>query len=150
MRAFQIVNGDLAIGQRGYAEVTGLDKIRQDLGMAVLTPYGSDRFHPTWGSTLESKIGTAQGPMTEQLIKSEITRVVQNYMIVQSNTLTQAQANGYVSPYANEDLVTGIVAIDATSTFDTVAVNCQVTTASSAVAIISASVSPAGVTGAVQ
>jgi phage baseplate assembly protein W len=150
MRAFQITNGDLALGPRGYAEVVGLAKIQQDLGMAVLTPYGSDRFHPTWGCVLESQIGTAQGALTEGLVSAEITRVVQNYMQVQSNTLQIAQSNGYVSPYGNEDLVTGITGITTQSIYDMVQVICTVTTAANVNATINASVSPNGVTGTVS
>lgn len=148
MRGLQLVNGDIALGPRGYAEVTGVAKIQQDLTLAVLTPYGSDRFHPTWGSTLESQIGSAQGPLTQSTISSEITRVVQNYMLVQNNTLTMAQTNGYTSPYSNDDLVSGIASLAVSSNYDVVSVACTVATASGGTTTLSTSVAPTGVTAA--
>lgn len=150
MRALQVQNGDLVLGTRGYAEVTGRDKIVQDLTIAVMTPYGSDRFHPTWGCALESKIGTPQTAMTSQLISSEITRVISILMSQQQAQLKTAQANGYVSPYGNADLISGINTLTVTPTYDTAVVNCVVNTAANQSATLTASISPAGVVGTVQ
>lgn len=150
MRALQLINGDIALGPRGYAEVTGLAKVQQDLAMAILTPFGSDRFHAQWGSVLDSMIGSPQGPLTTQTVQNEVQRVVSNYMLLQQAQLAMAQANGYVSPYSNEEIVTGVVSITSSSTFDLIQVVCTVTTAANTTSTITASVSPSGVTGTVS
>lgn len=149
MRALQIQNGDLVLGTNGYAEVTGIDKISQDLKIAVLTPFGSDRFHPNWGCTLESKIGTPQSALTSQVIASEITRVVGVLMSQQQSQLQTAQNNGYVSPYGNADLISAISSLSVVPSYDTVTVNCSISTAANQTATLTASVSPAGVVGTV-
>ena len=150
MRALQIQNGDLALGTGGYAEVTGRDKIVQDLTVAIMTPFGSDRFHPNWGCTLESKIGGPQTSLTTQLISSEITRVVNILMSQQQAQLKTAQSNGYSSPYRNADLISGIATLTVTPSYDAAVVNCVVNTAANQSATLTASVSPAGVVGTVQ
>ncbi len=150
MRSLQIKNGDLVLGTRGYAEVTGKDKIVQDLNIAVLTPYGSNRFHPTWGCTLDSKIGTPQSALTSQLISTEIKRVVGVLMAQQKAQLQTSQSYGYSSPYNNADLISGISSITVTPSYDSVLVNCVVSSASSQTVTLVASVSPAGVIGTVQ
>lgn len=150
MRALSIQHGDLALGPRGYAEVTGRDKIIQDLRVATLTPYGSNNFHPTWGCTLDSKIGSPQGTQTAQLIMNEVKRIVGILMAQQQSQLQTAQSYGYVSPYGNADLIAAITSISATASYDTISVSCDVSTASNESVTLIASVSPTGVIGVVS
>lgn len=147
MRALKISNGDLVLGAQGYAEVTGVTKVAQDLTIAVLTPYGSNRFHPGWGSVLDSKIGSTQGEMTKALVRAEVQRVVTSYINLQTAQLQTAQLNGYVSPYSNDDIATGITDLTVTAAYTAVYVHCAVTTAANSNTALIASISPSGVSG---
>lgn len=146
MRALKILNGDLVLGSQGYAEVTGLEKVSQDLIIAVKTPYKSNSFHPGWGSTLEDKIGTPQNTMTASLVAAEVKRVISVYMALQSSQLTAAKTKGYTPQYTNEEIVTGIESLTTSSSGTSVNVQCNVITAAGG-ATLNASVSPAGVSG---
>jgi hypothetical protein len=128
MRAFKITNGDLVIGRSGYGETTGQAKIVQDLTIAVLTPYGFDRFHPGYGSVLESKIGQPETTLTISNIQAEVQRVISNYIVSQQAVLQAYQARGYRSPYSNSDLVAGVQAINVTTQTDTAVINAEIRT----------------------
>jgi phage baseplate assembly protein W len=128
MRALQISNGDLVIGQGGYQEVTGRDKVTQDLTVATLTPYGADRFHPGFGSTLGNRVGDPINAMTVANVQAEIQRVITNYMLVQKAILQAYQAKGYEAPYSTGDLVVKIRDLDVQATQDTLNVVASVET----------------------
>lgn len=83
MKTMQLVNGDLWVTQGGYALITGPDRIRQDLTLALLEEYGSDRFHPRWGSVIKRYIGNVITPQLEALVRAEVNRIVQNYILIQ-------------------------------------------------------------------
>ena len=56
-KSFQIVNGDLALGERrSYAVVSGKQKLLQDLKLWVLERIGTDPSTPTYGSRLDGGI----------------------------------------------------------------------------------------------
>lgn len=128
MRSLQIVNGDLVVGRGGYREVTGQAKVAQDLNIATLTPYGSNRFHPGYGSTLGKHIGEPVSAMTVANIKAEVQRLISNYMLVQKAILTAYQQSGYASPYSNADLVAQVVGVNVVAQADTITVDAQVRT----------------------
>lgn len=83
MKTFAIRNGDLVLGQGGFAMISGATKLRQDISMAVIQEYGTDRFHPRYGSTLPMMIGQTITRETEMIIRSEVSRVIQQYIDTQ-------------------------------------------------------------------
>lgn len=83
MKTFAIRNGDLVIGRGGFATISGHTKLRQDISMAVIQEYGTDRFHPRYGSTLSMMVGQTINRETEMIIRSEVSRVVQQYIDTQ-------------------------------------------------------------------
>lgn len=108
MLALAVVNGDLAIGPGGYAQVTGVDKVRQDLSIALREPLGIDRFHSGWGSLLDSDLGQ---PIDQDLavsIRSEVIRIVQNYMAVQQSRLAADTAGGGRTRLRPDEIVQSI------------------------------------------
>jgi phage baseplate assembly protein W len=83
IKTLALVNGDLWVTQGGYKLITGVDRIRQDLMLALLEEYGSDRFHPRWGSIVKRYIGNVITPQLEALVRAEVNRIVQNYILIQ-------------------------------------------------------------------
>ena len=129
MQGLAVVNGDIVVGQSGYQMVSGQAKVLQDLTLATQEPYGSDQYHPGWGSYLDGYIG--QDPKTvESLAQTEVMRLVSNYMTVQQYQQSQAMANGQSSPFNNEDYVTGITSLSASQDLTSITVQAGVQTAS--------------------
>lgn len=115
MKTLLIENGDFVIGPGGYAMVSGAKKVEQDLGIAVREPYGSDRFHPRWGSLLHEYVGrysVADGGGTDVLIQAEIQRVVQNYSFAQGDQLERDATMGRRSRFGTGELVDSISSIE--------------------------------------
>lgn len=131
MQGLALVNGDIVVGQSGYQMVSGAAKVGQDLTVATSEPYGSDQYHPGWGSYMNSYVG--QDPSVVQaLAQTEVTRIVSNYMTVQAYQQTQALAAGQASPFTNDDYVTGLSALTATQDLTSIAISASVQTASGA------------------
>jgi hypothetical protein len=139
MYGLALVNGDIVVGQSGYQLVSGLDKVLQDLTVATQEPYGSDPYHPGWGSYMNNYIG--QDPSTVQyLAQTEVIRLVNNYMTVQNYQQTQALSNGQSSPFSNDDYVTGLASLSTTSDLTSISLNAAVVTASGATVGVSTTV----------
>jgi hypothetical protein len=129
MRGLALVNGDIQVGQSGYVEVTGQAKVLQDMVVATQEPYGSDQYHPGWGSYLNNFVG-GDPTSSSALATSEVTRLVSNYMTVQTYNQAQALAAGNKSPYGNDDFVTGLASLDVSQDDTSITVNASLLTAS--------------------
>ncbi len=140
MQTLQIQNGDLVLSNGAYATLTGPDKVSQDIEIAVLTPYGSDRFHPRYGSVFESYVGQPSSPQTTSLISAELTRVINNYMAVQLGKVKAAVTAGGQSPFGQNELVSAIGPISVQQQLDRFQVTASVMTASGQQVNVSTSV----------
>jgi phage baseplate assembly protein W len=136
----QLQNGDFVLFNGSFATVTGPQKIQQDVMVAVQTPYGSNRFHPRYGSLFSSYVGSPTSASTSSMIQTELVRIVQNYQRVQLGQLKQATLNGNTSPFAQNDLVSSIGSIGVTQTHDSFQVNASVNTAAGNAVNVSTSV----------
>lgn len=94
MKTLAIMDGDFALGSHGYKTVSGLNKTVQDLGIALREHFGVDRFHPKWGSALDSLLGQPIDGLSTMRLESEVRRVVSNYMTVQRERATQTHGDG--------------------------------------------------------
>ena len=83
MKTLAVQDGDLVLGASGYATTRGLSKTVQDLSVALRERFGVDRFHPKWGSGLDSLLGRPIDVLTRMRLESEARRVINNYMVVQ-------------------------------------------------------------------
>ena len=146
MQVFQVSNGDFVLSNGGFSLVDGSDKIQQDLGIATRTPYNSDRFHPRYGSVLDNYVGAPVQAGTEALIKSEITRVINNYQAVQTANMNVYITNGQQPPYSQNDLVAGVKSITVTQDYDTFDVAAVVSTLSGSQTNVQTSVSATSIT----
>lgn len=119
MKALEIKNGDLVIGPGGYTTVSGAEKVRQDLSVAVREPYGSDRFHPRWGSILPEMIGGVIDEFSRPRVIGEVQRVVSNYIARQSDELmASATKAGRRPSFSSGEVVAAVESIDARQTYD--------------------------------
>ena len=86
----RIEGGDLVPGPGGFETITGPAMVAQDLRGALLEPLGNDRFHPGYGSTIDTFIGQ---PQTEEVlfeVEQEVVRVTDNYAAVQDDFLRRS------------------------------------------------------------
>lgn len=104
MKQLEIRNGDLVLGAGGFASIKGESKLRQDLGIIMREGLGEDRFHPRWGSVLGNYAGEMISSETIGLIKGEIHRLIQNYMVTQSQQI-EADLNARRHPRHTPDEV---------------------------------------------
>lgn len=130
MNTLEVENGDLVLANGSFSTITGPTKVSQDIEIATLTPYGSDRFHPRYGSVFSSYIGTASNPSTAMFIKSEMLRVIKNYMAVQLSKVKAASQKGLASPFSQGELVASAGAINVQQQLDQFQVTASVNTAS--------------------
>lgn len=122
MKSLALVAGDLHLGPGGYQTVTGRDRIRQDLALALGEEVGHDRFHTEWGSVLIRYIGQ---PLSEEVlfqVRAEVTRVAQQYIRAQNATLARTVLNQTRPTYTTDDVVTGITEATAEMSYDTIKV----------------------------
>ena len=135
--SLMLQNGDLSVQGNECQIVFGTSKLQQDMELWLLTRYGSDRMHPTFGSVLQNMIGTPMTSPTNSQTNAynEIMRVLNNY---QSMVYAMFQANP--NNFALEELPYSIDSISPTVTYDTMFVTIQVSNpASTAVVNISPS-----------
>jgi hypothetical protein len=118
MRGLLIENGDLVVGQGGFVLTNGPAKVRQDLAHAAAEPFGVDRFHPRWGSLLERFVGIPGSVESIALIRSEVNRIVQNYISIQNFNLREDQRLGRPNRYTSSELVSAIESIDVRQKYD--------------------------------
>ena len=130
MTTLVVQNGDLVLANGAFSTVTGPAKVEQDIEIATLTPYGSDRFHPRYGSVFANYIGTASNPSTATFIRTEMLRVIRNYMAVQLSKVKAASQKGQASPFSQGELVSSIGDINVQQQLDRFQVTASVNTAS--------------------
>lgn len=84
-------NGDLGLSGTSLGTVVNAAKLQQDLTNAILTPLGFEELHPEFGSILEDDlinpeiqiIGSRDFQHAAALVRSELTRLCQNYQAQQ-------------------------------------------------------------------
>src|ERR1700746_1186054 len=109
--------GDLVLLGNSLGIVYGVDKLKQDLTCWLCEDFGIDPMHPTYGSLLNSWIGSIIAPTTQNQVQSEVLRVLQNYQNVQFQALQQAPAN-----FSLSEILLSINAINVSISYDAVTV----------------------------
>lgn len=130
-------NGDLhATGSR-LDIVQGSAKLSQDVDLWLREDYGINRFHPQFGSILDSFIGGVVSPGTNVEVQSEVLRVLQNYQNIQ---LSRFQANP--QKFSPDELLNDVSGVNTQIAYDKVVVTVNFTTAAGTAAQTSLSVTP--------
>lgn len=129
-----IRDGDLAVTGSECQVVNGIDKLRQDLTLWLIIRIGSNRFHPTFGSALESYIGSVIVPATQAVVYNEVLRVLTNYQSMVYQLFT-------VNPniFSLSELPYSIDSVNVSLTYDTVYTTVQVSNPASTATV---SISP--------
>lgn len=123
IKTLALVDGDLMLAQGGYLLYTGAQRIKQDLSLALQEEYGSDRFHPRYGSIVMRYIGQVISPDLQSLVKAEVNRVVQNYIAIQNAEILRDSQVDVANRYSTSDVVRRIVSIVASANIDTINVS---------------------------
>lgn len=129
MKQLLLRNGDLVLGPGGLATVSGRDKIAQDLGAAVREVLGTDRFHPKWGTVLHEYLGGYQSDEARMLVQSEIHRVIQNYIVMQTNEIVRDADLGLKSRFSPDEIVSSVTNVETQTVGDRLNVRVTVSTA---------------------
>lgn len=128
MKTLALQNGDLTLAQGGYRLFTGVDRIRQDLTLALLEEYNTDRFHPRWGSVIMRYIGNVITPELQLLVRAEVNRVVQNYIAISQAEILRDTVVDVKNRFTTSDVVRRIVAITTTTHIDRIDVKLSLET----------------------
>lgn len=122
MKGLALSGGDLVVSQGDFGTISGPARIRQDLALAMIEPYGNDSYHPTWGSVLSSYVGTPLDAEMELLVRSEVVRILQQYVDSQAAEIARDSLSGSRSRFDYSDVVGQVVSIATVPGFDTVKV----------------------------
>lgn len=132
MKTLALVGGDLAPGDGGYRFLTGAPRIRQDLALALAEPFGNDTYHPEYGSVLSSYIGEPLTDELQLLVRSEVVRVLQQYVAAQQANIAADSLSGSRSRYSFQDVVKSVTSITTDIKYDVLKVAVSLTTESGA------------------
>lgn len=121
-----IQNGDLSVLGNQCQTVGGNDKLVQDLTLWLTIRVGSSRFHPSFGSALQSYIGNVINSSTQANVYNEVLRVLTNYQEMVYQLFT---SNPNV--FSLSELPYSIDAVDVSITYDQVNATVQVSNPSS-------------------
>lgn len=113
MRDLQLAGGDLVASGRGFGTVTGADYVRQRVATALSEPYGSDPYHPEWGSALHGYLGAPQDAGTPALLTSEVSRVLAQLVAAQQLLITASAMTGTRSQLAAADVIASVDSVNA-------------------------------------
>jgi phage baseplate assembly protein W len=131
MKTLALINGDLAIGTNGgYMLYDGVNRIRQDLTLALTEEYGTDRFHPTYGSIVQSYLGQVLSADLMMLVRAEVNRVLQNYLVIQQNEVLRDSLVDIANRYNTSDVVRSVESVQARAVLDTIYLSATLTTLS--------------------
>jgi phage baseplate assembly protein W len=129
MKTLALSHGDLVIsGDGGYQLVSGAPRIRQDLTLALSEEYGTDRFHPGYGSIVTNYLGRVITPDLQQLVRAEVNRVLQNYLITQQNEVLRGTYVDIKGRYDTRDVVRSVDDITVRTFLDAIYVTATLTT----------------------
>lgn len=129
MRTLALINGDLSINPDGsYLLYNGAARIRQDLQLALSEEYGTDRFHPTFGSIVRSYLGNPISAQTEQLVRAEVNRIIQNYIVLQQNEVIQDTVVDVAGRFDTSDVVRNVEKVEAKTLLDAIYIHATLIT----------------------
>lgn len=103
--------------------VFGLEKLSQDLDSWLREGFQTDRFHPNYGSVLDSYIGTLIDDSSQFHIEQEVFRVLQNYQSVQMVRLKENP-----SRFSYDEILGDITSVTSVIQYDAIIVTISYTT----------------------
>lgn len=128
MKGLAVIDGDLVLSGNSFLTVSGSEKIRQDLTFAVQEEYGSDPFHPHWGSILDRFVGQPITASLQAQVRNEVQRILNNYIAIQADMVNSAVTAGTSSLLDTSDVVQAVQNIDVQLSNDKIVVTATLTT----------------------
>lgn len=136
MQTLALAQGDLVLSSGTYLTFTGSDRIRQDLDLALNEAYGSDPYHPYWGSILRQYVGRPLTETARQGVITEVKRVLDNYVKVQTDLISADSVRDDRSNFTTSDVVRSIESVDARALHDRLLVTVVLVTMSNQIITI--------------
>lgn len=93
--------------------MTGAAYVRQRVATALAEPYGSDPYHPQWGSALPGYLGIPQDAGVPSMVSSEVSRVLAQLIAAQQLMITSAAMTGTRSQLAASDVIASVNSVEA-------------------------------------
>ena len=132
MKTLKIANGDIAVlGDGNTVKLTGPDRIKQDLALWILEPLRTDVMYPGFGSKMGSLIGSPATYDSISQIRSEVVRIVDNYIAYQKRQIEiykGSSAQDSLDAWKAADVIGSVDVIRVTAVADTCRVEVQLTT----------------------
>ena len=126
MRSWQITDADLSLRGDGWLnELRGWRRVAQDLSCWLLEPVGTDPAHPGFGSHLGEMIGSTVSAESVGRVKSEVNRVVANYVAYTKRRIEQSRSQSpakFLDMWGNGEILKSVDRIDVDAVADTVRV----------------------------
>ena len=126
MRDIQLGSGDIMLSGGDFGMVTGSAYIRQRIATALAEPYGDDPWEPTWGSTLDSYLGSPIMPHTPALVASEVSRVLAQIIAAQRLQITGWMLTGSKAQLAAADVIASVQSVNAQVDIDPETIDVQI------------------------
>ena len=118
MKTLELADGDLVVTPVGHRTISGAPKIKQEVSAALIEPYGNDRFHRDYGSTVRNLIGEVFDAETTMLAEAEVNRVLQAYIVTQRNEVLSDNLDQRRSRFDARDVVRAITDLRVTGSYD--------------------------------
>lgn len=129
MKTLALIHGDLVIDNSGgYQFYSGAPRIKQDLTLALTEEYGFDRFHPKYGSIIRNYLGQVISPEMQALVRAEVNRVLQNYIILQQSSVLRDTVVDVQGVFDTSDVVRSVDDITVKTLLDTIYLSATLTT----------------------
>lgn len=119
----ELQDGDISLSGNTFSVIDGIEKLKQDLSTWLRERYRSDRFHTSYGSTLDLFIGGVISPETLFEIENEVGRVLMNYQALQYRRYREDPQS--LTP---DEILSEINNVTASATFDRVEVSVDFST----------------------
>lgn len=128
IKTLALFHGDLMLARGGYYLFEGVDRIRQDLTLGLMEEYGTDRFHPGYGSVVMRFIGNPLTPQLEGLVRAEVNRVLQNYIAIQRAEVLRDSVVDVSGRFKTSDVVRSILSLATSINLDRIDIQVKLET----------------------
>ena len=135
MYVLKIADGDIAVrGDGDVTQVSGAERLSQEISCWLLEPLGTDPMYPKFGSDLATHIGQPLTSDEMSAVSGETARVVGNYVAYQQLLIgnTTGTASQIADIWGDDDVVQSVRSIGVSSVTDTCSVRITLRTGSGA------------------
>lgn len=140
MKTFALNDGDLVVTSHGHETVSGAAKVKIELTLALNEVFGTDRFHPQYGSYLQSFVGQTIGPELQFAVEAEVIRVLNAYITIQKDEILRDKLYNVRSRFSTADVVQAITNVETATSLDRIYIRVSLITQAQEVIDITKSV----------